>query len=226
MTTFRCPLITSSLFTFNQNAIGEMLKHCDARGWPKEEHVAKALSKCGYPPWTIDRVKQDIVEKSLLWKMKQRKQRTLEANTKVWLSCHVKGLSEAFAKILKSHGIAIANRPHRTLQNFVVHLKDKVKDKEKPEMNWNKQKTAKSQRLKIYVQNVHHSREHMNSNDHATAQSLPWWWCGPAASTRSADVLSTPSHHGSANGRPSLEGYPWCCSPPDSNLANWVATSL
>ena len=31
----------------------------------EEEHVAKALSKCGYPPWTIDRVKQDIVEKSL-----------------------------------------------------------------------------------------------------------------------------------------------------------------
>jgi len=31
----------------------------------EEEHVAKALRKCGYPPWTIDRVKQDIVEKSL-----------------------------------------------------------------------------------------------------------------------------------------------------------------
>ena len=31
----------------------------------KEEHVAKALSKCGYPPWTIDRVKQDTVENSL-----------------------------------------------------------------------------------------------------------------------------------------------------------------
>jgi len=30
----------------------------------KEEHVAKPLSKCGYPPWTIDRVKQNIVEKS------------------------------------------------------------------------------------------------------------------------------------------------------------------
>ena len=28
-------------------------------------------------------------------------------------------------------------------------------------------------------------------------------------------LLSTPSHHGSANGRPSLEGYPRCCSPPD-----------
>ena len=43
---------------------------------------------------------------------------------------------------------------------------------------------------------------------------------GPAASTRSAGVLSTPSHHGSASGRPSLEAYPRCCSPPDSNLAN------
>ena len=34
------------------------------------------------------------------------------------------------------------------------------------------QNTAESQRLKIYVQNVHHSREHMHSNDYATAQSL------------------------------------------------------
>jgi len=58
------------------------------------------------------------------------------------------------------------------------------------------------------VQNVHHSREHMHSNDYTIAQSLPWWWCGPSASTPSADVLSTLSHHGSANGKPSLEGYP------------------
>ena len=41
---------------------------------------------------------------------------------------------------------------------------------------------------------------------------------GPAASTPSADVLSTPLHHGSASGRPSLEAYPRCCSPPDSNM--------
>jgi len=34
-------------------------------------------------------------------------------------------------------------------------------------------KTAESQRLKIYVKNVHHSREHMHSNDYTTAQSLP-----------------------------------------------------
>ena len=39
-------------------------------------------------------------------------------------------------------------------------------------------------------------------------------------STPAADVLSTPSHHGSASGRPSLEAYPRCCSPSDSHLAN------
>jgi len=61
---------------------------------------------------------------------------------------------------------------------------------------------------------------------YATAQSLPRRWCGPAASTRSADVLSTPAHHGSANGRPSLEAYPRCCSPPDSNPANWMAMHI
>ena len=47
---------------------------------------------------------------------------------------YVKGLSEAFARILKSHGIATANRPYRTLQNCVVHPKDKARDEEKTEL--------------------------------------------------------------------------------------------
>ena len=33
--------------------------------------------------------------------------------------------------------------------------------------------------------------------------------------SRRSFKFSTPSHHGSANGRPSLEEYPRCCSPPD-----------
>ena len=42
-------------------------------------------------------------------------------------------------------------------------------------------KHSRRQRLKINVQIVHHSREHMHSNDYTTAKSLPRWWCGPAA---------------------------------------------
>ena len=43
----------------------------------------------------------------------------------------------------------------------------------KPVSMKKKKNTAESQRLKIYVQNVHHFREHMHSNDYITAQSLP-----------------------------------------------------
>ena len=102
----------------------------------KEEHVAKALSKCGYPPWTIDRVKQDIMEKSL--KDEAKKAKNTRGNHKGMVVVpYVKELtqlSEAFARILKSYCIATANRPHRTLWNFVVHPKDKVKDEEKTEL--------------------------------------------------------------------------------------------
>jgi len=47
---------------------------------------------------------------------------------------YVKGLSEAYTRILKSHGIATANRPHRTLRNILVRPKHKVKDDEKTEL--------------------------------------------------------------------------------------------
>jgi len=80
---------------------------------------------------TIDRVKQDIVEKSL--KDEAKKVKNIKGNHKGMVVVpYVKRLSEA--RILKSHGIATANRPHRTLRNFVVHLKDKVKDEEKTEL--------------------------------------------------------------------------------------------
>ena len=102
--------------------------------WKKEEeHVAKALNKRGYTPWTIDWVKQDIVEKLL--KDEAEKAKNTRGNQKGMVVVpYVKGLSEASARILKSHGIATANRPHRTLRNFVVHPKDKVKDEEKTEL--------------------------------------------------------------------------------------------
>ena len=99
----------------------------------EEEHVAKALSKCVYPPWTIDRVKQDIVEKSLKDEAKKTKD-TRGKHKGMVVVPYVKGLSEAFARILKSHGIATANRPYRTLQNCVVHPKDKARDEEKTEL--------------------------------------------------------------------------------------------
>jgi len=100
----------------------------------KKEHFAKALRKCGYPPWTINRVKQDIVEKSLKDEAKKVKN-TRDNHKGMVVVPYVKGLSKAFARILlKSHGIATANRPQRTLRNFMVHPKDKVRDEKKTEL--------------------------------------------------------------------------------------------
>jgi len=73
------------------------------------------------------------VEKSL--KDEAKKAKNTRGNQKGMVVVpYVKGLSEASARILKSHGIATANRPHRTLRNFVVHPKDKIKDEEKTEL--------------------------------------------------------------------------------------------
>jgi len=47
---------------------------------------------------------------------------------------YMEGLSEAFARILKSHSIATANYPHRMLWNFVAYPKDEIKDEEKTEL--------------------------------------------------------------------------------------------
>jgi len=64
----------------------------------KEEHVAKAISKCGYSPWTIDRVKQDILEKSL--KDEAKKVKNTRGNHRGMVVVpYVKGLSEAFARL-------------------------------------------------------------------------------------------------------------------------------
>jgi len=46
---------------------------------------------------------------------------------------YVKGLSEAFSRILKIYRICTAVRPHTTLRNLLVHPKDRISDEEKPE---------------------------------------------------------------------------------------------
>ena len=76
-----------------------------------------------------------------------------EAITKVCMVVvpYVKGLSEAFAKILKSHGIATANRPRRMLRNFVVHSKDKVKHEQKTELIYPKKLCCRKEAARCFM---------------------------------------------------------------------------
>ena len=52
---------------------------------------------------------------------------------------------------------------------------------------------------------------------HCAVAAMMMVW---SSSIHSLSRHSFNSYHGSTSGRPSLEAYPRCCSPPDSNLAN------
>jgi len=100
----------------------------------EEEHVATSLNTCaGYPSWTTDKVKRDTAEKSRKDKTEIGSDQSVKHKGLIVVP-YVKGLSEAHPRILKSHGIATANRPHRTLRNILAHPKDNVKDEEKTEL--------------------------------------------------------------------------------------------
>ena len=74
---------------------------------------------------------------------------------------------------------------------------------------------------------IHANTVHMHSNDYAIAQSLPW--CGPAASILAQQMFFQLIHimdPRTVDG-PLLNDTPYAsCSPPYSNLANWVANKM
>ena len=116
----------------------------------KNTLLKRSVSVHGYPPWTIDRVKQDIVVTYL--KDEAKKAKNTRGNHKGMVVVpYVKGLSEAFAKILKSHGIATANRPRRMLRNFVVHSKDKVKHEQKTELIYPKKLCCRKEAARCFM---------------------------------------------------------------------------
>ena len=47
---------------------------------------------------------------------------------------YVKGLSEAFSRILKTYRILHSSKTHTTLRNMLVHPEDRLNDEEKPEV--------------------------------------------------------------------------------------------
>ncbi|XP_072046220.1 uncharacterized protein [Amphiura filiformis] len=91
----------------------------------EEAHIRQALAKCGYPKWTIDRVKKQMEEKQQR-KTKKNKSTTSDQKSKgLVVIPYVAGVSERISRTLKKHDIATAMRPHSTIRKMVVHPKDK-----------------------------------------------------------------------------------------------------
>ena len=86
--------------------------------------------RCSYPAWSIRKAKNDMQSKDDK-KVKKTCQKESK-NRGVVTIPYVKGLSEAFSRILKTYRICTAVRPHTTLRNMLVHPKDRINDEEKP----------------------------------------------------------------------------------------------
>ena len=75
----------------------------------------------------------------------------------------VKGLSEAFSRILKTYRICTAVTPHTMLRSMLVHPKDKISDEEKlqvvykmPCLCWRNRKTTGSKSERTSQSGQHH----------------------------------------------------------------------
>ena len=93
----------------------------------EEAHIQKALSRCGYPEWSIRKVKSELEAKT----QNKKKQHNLvqDRNTSVIIP-YVEGVSEAVARVYNRYGVSSAMRPHTTIRNLLVHPKDKVNTEE------------------------------------------------------------------------------------------------
>ena len=98
----------------------------------EEEHITNALKKCSYPAWSIRKPKKDMQTRAIK-ELRKPIRKELKSRGMVTIP-YVKGLIEAFSRILKTYSICTAVRPHTTLRNLLVHPKDRISDEEKPEV--------------------------------------------------------------------------------------------
>ncbi|XP_072021371.1 uncharacterized protein [Amphiura filiformis] len=98
----------------------------------EEEHIRTALKNCGYPKWTMDKVKDQMQNKiQNAEKPISKKSKTTDEKSKGMVVIpYVNGVSERIQRIFKKHKVDTAMKPHQTLRRILVHPKDK-REKEK-----------------------------------------------------------------------------------------------
>jgi len=101
--------VIRTLFNRCQNVVTE---EEDRR--QEKEHITSALKKCSYPSWSIRKAKKDMQNKGDKRIKKASQKKELKSTDMVTIP-YVKGLSEAFSRILKTYRIFTAVRPHTTL---------------------------------------------------------------------------------------------------------------
>ncbi len=89
----------------------------------EEVKIRQAMKECGYPKWSIDKVKQQMVAPKPKTKPKKKDNETPSRGMVV--IPYVEGLSEKVQRVFKKYNINTAMRPTNTLKSLLVHPKDK-----------------------------------------------------------------------------------------------------
>ena len=97
----------------------------------EEKHIQQALTKCGYPKWTIDKVKRSMKKKKT---KTTKRDKNKEKSRGLVVIPYVQGVSESIERSFRKHKVAVSVKPHRTLRSMLVHPKDKTKETEKCEV--------------------------------------------------------------------------------------------
>jgi hypothetical protein len=93
----------------------------------EDSHIREALAVCGYPKWTVDKIKKQMKDKKAKLLEKKSKPDQENKNKGMVVIPYVAGLSEKVSRVLKKHCIATAMKPHTTIRNNLVHPKDKTR---------------------------------------------------------------------------------------------------
>ncbi|XP_072033058.1 uncharacterized protein [Amphiura filiformis] len=93
----------------------------------EEERVCAALKNCGYPDWAMDKVKNQLHNKTKdAVKLRSKKSKTAEEKSKGMVVIpYVSGHSERIRRAFIKHKVDRAMKLHCTLRQILVHPKDK-----------------------------------------------------------------------------------------------------
>ena len=95
----------------------------------EKDHLRKALTKCNYPKWALDKVEKRLYRSSRQVN-DERNNTAQSANHEVQSRDHIvipytQGLCESIKKICGRYGIQTHFKGGRTIQNLLVSPKDK-----------------------------------------------------------------------------------------------------
>ena len=91
----------------------------------EEQNVVEALTFCGYPTWTFDKVKTQKENTSAKKSKEKRKKDDNTQSMGMVVLPYVKGVTERVSRTMKKYNISTAMKPYNTIRKELVHPKDK-----------------------------------------------------------------------------------------------------